>query len=174
MTVRILFRVQCDACRGWLSTPEGADPGQEVNPADLVCSPTAERAGNWPSELNAKASARDAGWGNGKLAGWRGFYCSVCLGLDPAGVARRASRAPDYVPPVKAPSAFAMLLQTFAAWMFTPGRGSREAARQILARHAREISDTVRTWADEQPTSLTWTQDCHRIADRIESEVRKT
>jgi hypothetical protein len=174
MTIRIIFRVQCDACKGWLALPEGTTPGSDVVPADLVCAPTAEFACNWPSELNAKASARDAGWGSGRLDGWRGFYCPVCLGLDPAGAAQRANRVPDYVPPVKAPSSFAMLLETFAQWMFTPGRGSRQAARMILDRRAHESADLVRSMVIEHPTDQAWASTCTIIADRIDPEVRKT
>lgn len=63
MTIRAVFRVQCDGpCKGWLSFTEDYVPGMDVEPRHQVTEPTAVRACNWPGERAARIAARNAGW----------------------------------------------------------------------------------------------------------------
>jgi hypothetical protein len=62
MTIRAVFRVQCDGpCKGWLSiSPEYA--GREILPDMMTVEPTAVHAANWPGERAARLGALGAGW----------------------------------------------------------------------------------------------------------------
>lgn len=61
--IQPVYRVQCDGPgREWLSLPAGYLLGTDLSPGALVAVPTAERAGNWPGEKEAKRAAIDAGW----------------------------------------------------------------------------------------------------------------
>lgn len=62
MTIRAVFRVQCDGpCRGWLSiSPEFA--GRDILPGMMTVEPTAVHAGNWPGERAARLAAQREGW----------------------------------------------------------------------------------------------------------------
>jgi hypothetical protein len=63
MTIRAVFRVQCDGpCHGWLSRREGYVPGTDMRPEDHVVEPTAVRALNWPGERAARLAAQRLGW----------------------------------------------------------------------------------------------------------------
>lgn len=63
MTIRAVFRVQCDGpCKGWLSFTEDYVPGTDIAHTDMVTAPTAERACNWPGERAARTAAQAAGW----------------------------------------------------------------------------------------------------------------
>lgn len=65
MTVKAVFRVQCDGpCRGWLSLPDtrvyrGVN---DFRHAELTVEPTAVNAGLWPGEYAARTAARNNGW----------------------------------------------------------------------------------------------------------------
>lgn len=62
MTIRAVFRVQCDMCKGWLSWSEDYVPGTPVLPEHSEVLPTAERAWLWPGERAARTAALAAGW----------------------------------------------------------------------------------------------------------------
>lgn len=62
MTIKAVFRVQCDGpCKGWLSLPD-TRRGVDVLHADLVVRPTAVNAGLWPGERTARRAAMGNGW----------------------------------------------------------------------------------------------------------------
>lgn len=63
MPIRSAYRVQCSGpCHGWLSIPDGYQPGEDVPLAALAPKPTAERAGLWQSKNDARYAAHRAGW----------------------------------------------------------------------------------------------------------------
>jgi hypothetical protein len=62
MTIRTVFRVQCDGpCKGWLSVPPHLI-GRDILHTALTVEPTAVHAGNWPGERAARTAAVGAGW----------------------------------------------------------------------------------------------------------------
>ena len=62
MSIRSVFRVQCDgSCKGWLSCiPHRTE--LEIPASELTARPTAEHACTWSGERAARIAARSAGW----------------------------------------------------------------------------------------------------------------
>lgn len=77
-----VYRVQCDGPgKEWLSLPEGYVPGTDLMAGVLVASATAERAGNWPGDREAKRAAVGAGWR--PAMGGATWLCPACMGRTP-------------------------------------------------------------------------------------------
>ena len=80
MSIRAVFRVQCDGpCKGWLSvSPEFA--GREILPGMMTVEPTAVHAANWPGERAARRAALNEGWSyrpkDGQFSGQ--LWCRSC------------------------------------------------------------------------------------------------
>ena len=86
MTVKAVFRVQCDGpCKGWLSVPEGKAPDGPVPPSELLVVPQPTRTAVWPGERAARYAAGAAGWevvlGRGRVR----MMCPACR-LNPLGI----------------------------------------------------------------------------------------
>lgn len=63
MTVKAVFRVQCDGpCKGWLSLPSKHQTGTDIRHEDLLVRPTAVTAALWPGERSARTAALNNGW----------------------------------------------------------------------------------------------------------------
>jgi hypothetical protein len=78
--IRPVYRVQCDGPgKEWLSLPDGYVPGTDL-PADaLVAADTAEKAGNWPGEREAKRAAIGAGWRHPMdSSDFKDWLCPAC------------------------------------------------------------------------------------------------
>lgn len=86
MTIRTVFRVQCDGpCKGWLSWSDDYVPGTPVLPRYEVVAPTAERAFNWPGEGAARRAAVGAGWSYTMVDGLKKIVCPECRFQDQKG-----------------------------------------------------------------------------------------
>lgn len=62
MSIRAVYRVQCDGCKGWLSRSDDYVMGTDVLVRHRVVRLTAETAFNWPGERAARLAAQEAGW----------------------------------------------------------------------------------------------------------------
>lgn len=94
MTIRAVFRVQCDGpCKGWLSLPNDHAPGADVRHEDLTTEPTAILAANWPGERAARIAAQNAGW-DVLRTGPVTLLCPACT-ENPLGIRLPALPDPD-------------------------------------------------------------------------------
>ena len=87
MTIRAVFRVQCDGpCRGWLSVPPELI-GKDTPATALTVEPTAVHAGNWPGERAARIAALGAGWTRDRndFSEPRRWLCPSCS-VNPLGI----------------------------------------------------------------------------------------
>lgn len=87
MTIRTVFRVQCDGpCRGWLSVPPELI-GKDTPATALTIEPTAVHAGNWPGERAARIAALGAGWTRDRndFSEPRRWLCPSCS-VNPLGI----------------------------------------------------------------------------------------
>lgn len=78
--IQPVFRVQCDGPgKEWLALPDDYVSGTDLPHDALVAAPTAERAGNWPGEKEAKLAAIGAGWRHPvDSAGFKDWWCPGC------------------------------------------------------------------------------------------------
>lgn len=93
MSIRVVFRVQCDGPgREWLSFPEGGDWfSRDLDGTELVAAPTAERACNWLGERAARRAALAAGWRYGFFHSSRTWwFCPECQ-PNPLGISLPSS-----------------------------------------------------------------------------------
>lgn len=76
--IKPVYRVQCDGPgREWLSLPDDYTPGADLPAESLIAAPTAERAGNWPTEQAARRAVDGAGWQSTRTTGQ--WLCPACL-----------------------------------------------------------------------------------------------
>lgn len=81
--IKPVYRVQCDGPgKEWLSLPAGYAPGTDFTADALVAAGTAERAGNWPGEREAKRAAVGAGWRHAPDSDFKTWFCPACQGGD--------------------------------------------------------------------------------------------
>lgn len=87
MTIRAVFRVQCDGpCKGWLSVPPELI-GKDITHDQLTVEPTAVHAGNWPGERAARVAAVNSGWDYRPKESVHGgqLWCRSCR-INPLGI----------------------------------------------------------------------------------------
>lgn len=83
--IKPVYRVQCDGPgREWLALPDDYTPGTDLPHDTLIAAPTAERAGNWPGEKEAKRAAIGARWRHPMdSADFTDWLCPGCQSAGP-------------------------------------------------------------------------------------------